>query len=208
MHLLTLIIYSAKRLVAAWRVLLGVWAPKRWDLSLTALSQYTTPIIPAENPWVQQAQEVVASSTTEEPPVAAVRKRKPPTRRIIRHVLRSRAEAAKSLATFFELLERGGDSKKIKASLHLAQVYGWVDQAPKAAEMVDGVQVGPEALGWRRAREVVLFLKRKGARVASLSHGIEGEWAALSSDGEMSPSPSDTRENTKNSPFVAPQKTS
>ncbi|KIP01621.1 hypothetical protein PHLGIDRAFT_38237 [Phlebiopsis gigantea 11061_1 CR5-6] len=62
----------AKRLVAAWRVLVGVWAPKRWDLSIPALTQYTVPKVPpasdpagdaaaVEEPsgW-RAAQEVVA----------------------------------------------------------------------------------------------------------------------------------------------------
>lgn len=181
--------FSAKRLVAAWRVLVGVWTPKRWDLSMAALSQYTIPARPADNPWVERTKQVVAPPTAEEPPVNSPRKRRPPTRRVIRHVLRSRAEAAKSLATFFEQLERD-DSKQVKASLHLAKLYGWVDKVDESvvkAETDDGVQAPTEPLGWRRAREVLGFLRKRGAKVASLQHGIEGEWAALSSDGELSP---------------------
>jgi glycerol-3-phosphate O-acyltransferase/dihydroxyacetone phosphate acyltransferase len=173
--LLTVLFISAKRLVAAWRVLVGVWAPKSWDLPLAALSQYTTPATPPENPWIQKTKQTIP--TVEEPPVTSVRKRRPPTRRVIRHVLRARAEAAKSLATFFDQLDKGGETK-VKASIHLARTYGWVDGT--AAEGDN------EPLGWRHAKEVLFFLRKKGAKVASLQRGIEGEWAALNSDGEIS----------------------
>jgi len=126
----------------------------------------------------------------EEPPVTLVRKQRPPTRRVIRHVLRSRAEAAKSLATFFDQLDKGGQAKKVKASIHLARVYGWVDEVDDTTsdvEMDQGVAVPKEPCGWRHAREVVSFLRNRGAKVASLQRDIEGEWAATSSDGETPP---------------------
>ena len=41
-----------KRVAAAWRVLIGVWAPKKWEYSLTALAQYTATPIPPANQWV------------------------------------------------------------------------------------------------------------------------------------------------------------
>jgi len=170
--------------MAAWRVLVGVWAPKRWDLPLAALSQYTTPAIPGENEWIQKTKETIAPPTVEEPPVKSVQKRPPPTRRIIRHVLRSRVEAAKSLATFFDQLNKGGEAKKVKASIHLATLYGWVDHT--AGDGTNDRATPNEPLGWRHAREVLSFLKRRGAKVASLQRDIEGEWAALSSDGETS----------------------
>jgi hypothetical protein len=167
--------------MAAWRLLVGVWAPKRWDLSLTALSQYTTPATPAENPWITKTKQTVIPPVVDEPPVTAPRKRRPPTRRVIRHVLRSRAEAAKSLATFFDQLDKGGENKKIKASIHLARIYGWVDDEDEhGAEDLEGLS------GWRYASEVLSFLRTRGAKVASLKRGIEGDWAALSSDGETS----------------------
>ncbi|KAJ3772017.1 glycerol-3-phosphate-acyltransferase [Lentinula raphanica] len=45
---------AARRFITAWRILIGVWAPKKWDLSVSALSPYTTPSIPKENPWVER----------------------------------------------------------------------------------------------------------------------------------------------------------
>lgn len=155
---------------------------------MAALSQYTTPTRPADNPWIERTKQAVTPPTVEEPPVNSPRKRKPPTRRVIRHVLRSRAEAAKSLATFFEQLEKDAN-KQVKASLHLAKLYGWVDKVNESvakAETDSGVQALSDPLGWRRAREVLSFLRKRGAKVASLQRGVEGEWAALSSDSELS----------------------
>ena len=54
--------------------------------------------------------------------------RRPPSRRIMRHVLRSRVEAVRALATFFEELEllsfgsAEGVTEEIRSSLHLAQI--------------------------------------------------------------------------------------
>ncbi|KAJ6507374.1 hypothetical protein C8R47DRAFT_1037202 [Mycena vitilis] len=191
----------AKRLLAAWRVLIGVWGPKRWDFSLAALAPYTTPVFPKESEFVAKptasAQAspklppAVAPSTPElghraEPPVATRPKRRPPSRRIMRHVLRARVEAVKALAEFFEQLRmqstqsraRGG--MRVKASPHLARLYGGIEVAE-----------GQEEEGWREASEVIAFLTKRGAKIPHMKHvQIEGEWAALSSDAEDALSPS------------------
>jgi glycerol-3-phosphate O-acyltransferase / dihydroxyacetone phosphate acyltransferase len=201
--------YSAKRVIAAWRVLMGVWAPKRWDLSLAALSQYTTPPIPTPNLWLDKYKTrppAASSSTTpvpapatsqiEEPPVQATPRRRPPSRRIVRHVLRARAEAARALASFFQQLEQAPEGKRVRASAHLAKAYGgWVDEEVKkendhgANEVVDVYQ---PPNGWRKAKEVVTFLRNHGAKIANLEHVIEGEWAALSSDADLTPTGEDS----------------
>ncbi|KAK0505265.1 hypothetical protein EDD18DRAFT_1061095 [Armillaria luteobubalina] len=186
---------SAKRLYAAWRALVGVWAPKGMDLSLAALSQYTTPALPKENPWIDKPNSSTPEPSTtpttpgnvptvlpgpsdlltsNEPPVRSRRKRRPPTRRIMRHVLRARVEAVKALAVFFDQLERVGTGKKVKASRHLARIYGFEE--------------GGE--GWRGATEVVRFLRAKGAKIPSVSYvPTEEDWMALSSDGEGTSTP-------------------
>ncbi|KAK0225417.1 hypothetical protein IW262DRAFT_1479862 [Armillaria fumosa] len=185
----------AKRLYAAWRALVGVWAPKGMDLSLAALSQYTTPVLPKENPWIDRPNSSTPEPsstpttpgnvptvlpgpsdllTSNEPPVRSRRKRRPPTRRIMRHVLRARVEAVKALAVFFDQLERVETGKKVKASKHLARVYGFEE--------------GGE--GWRSATEVVRFLRAKGAKIPSVSYvPTEEDWMALSSDGEGTTTP-------------------
>ncbi|KAJ6625367.1 glycerol-3-phosphate-acyltransferase [Mycena sp. CBHHK59/15] len=184
----------AKRLLATWRVLLGVWAPTRWEFSLAALAQYTTPVFPKESEFISKpsstdsakAPAPVLPPTPEltghaEPPVQTRPKRRPPSRRIMRHVLRARVEAVKALAAFFEQLRvqssqsraRGG--MRVKASLHLARLYG-------------GVEVGSNAKegeGWREASEVIAFLTARGAKIPLMRHvQVEGEWAALPSDAE------------------------
>ncbi|KZT63684.1 hypothetical protein DAEQUDRAFT_815496 [Daedalea quercina L-15889] len=198
-----------KRLVAAWRILVGVWIPKRWDLSLNALSQYTVPAVPAENEWIDRSKVkprkspavvVPAPQSTETPsagssssspaPASSSRKRRrPPSRRLIRHVLRARVEAAKALASLFAQLERGAgaEGKRVAASAHLARAYGGGIEPPSPHDLAtaDGVGVPLEPVGWRHAREVVAFLRKRGARIAQLGERVEGDWAALSSEGEQ-----------------------
>lgn len=48
----------------------------------------------------------------------------------------------------------------------------------------EGVEALFELIGWRSAREVVAYLRAKGARVAALEERINADWAAVSSEGE------------------------
>ncbi|KAI0313937.1 glycerol-3-phosphate-acyltransferase [Amylostereum chailletii] len=186
-----------KRVEAAWRVLLGVWAPKKWEYSLAALQQYTATPIPPANPWItnsspQTKPSVPASTITgasAEPPVKSTRKRRPRSGRVMRHVLRARGEAARALASFLDQLEHGRPDKRVRASAHLAKAYGGAVDVPReaASSEAEGAVAPPRApVGWRNAREVVAFLRQRGAKVAALSKRIEGDWAALNSDGEIS----------------------
>ncbi|KAJ7213017.1 hypothetical protein GGX14DRAFT_446036 [Mycena pura] len=194
----------AKRLIATWRVLVGVWGPKRWDLSLAALTPYTTPVFPKESEFISTPTLSPASPKpvrltpdlgNAEPPAQVQRpKRRPPSRRIMRHVLRARGEAVAALAEFFEQLQRrrrGG--MRVKASLHLARLYGGVDAAAPEIK-VEGEDARPvegqgQEEGWRDASEVIAFLTKRGAKIPQLRHRVqvEGEWAALSSDNEFEP---------------------
>ena len=63
---------------------------------------------------------------------------------------------------------------------------GGVDHGVDALEREspDGVAAVPEPQGWRHAREVVTFLRAHGARFRALETPVEGDWAALSSDGD------------------------
>ncbi|KAJ6538790.1 hypothetical protein DFH09DRAFT_991549 [Mycena vulgaris] len=196
---------QAKRLLATWRVLVGVWAPKRWELSLAALAPYMTPVFPKENEFISKPASSAPDSPkplapllppapelghTEEPPVQARPKRRPPSRRIMRHVLRARVEAMKALAEFFEQLRlqsaqsRGRGGMHVNASLHLARLYGGIDVPALKVEGADAGGEG-EGQGWREASEVLAFLTKRGAKIPHMRHvQIEGEWAALSSDVE------------------------
>ena len=166
--------------MAAWRVLVGIWTPKQWDLSLTALSQYTTPPQPPPSPWIDRprlpnntsATDVKTESKCQDKVMVESRpRRRPPSHRLVRHVLRSRVEAMNALACFFDQLSRAGSGKKVKASPHLAEKFG-------VRSKVD------EQEGWRYAVEVIAFLQKRGAKIPTLRQGpLEDEWA-LSSDGE------------------------
>ncbi|KAG1829658.1 hypothetical protein EV424DRAFT_1526312 [Suillus variegatus] len=158
---------NLKRVIAAWRVLVGVWAPRRWELSLSALSQYTTPLhrLPMSRP------------------VRIASRRRPSSRRIMRHLLRARGEAVKALAEFLTTLEASGEEKSVIASIHLAKRFGWVEENSPTSLADDGGDSDPvtDARGYRRAREVIAFLRSRGAKIATLDRKIEGDWA-LSSD--------------------------
>ncbi|KIY68481.1 glycerol-3-phosphate-acyltransferase [Cylindrobasidium torrendii FP15055 ss-10] len=175
----------AKRLVATWRILIGVWAPKRMDLSLNALAQYTTPVLPKENPWIERPKKEEEASTpvqdlpkllpddpnllVNEPPAKLRRKRRPQTRRIMRHLLRARVEAVKAVASLFDQLERSGSAKRLRSSAHLARRFGWMDGAQ----------------GMRSAAEVIQYLIVRGAKIPAIrSSADDADWVALSSDGE------------------------
>lgn len=184
---------SAKRLVTAWRILLGVWMPKKWDLSLTALTPYITPHIPPPSEFIDKKKTKSGTSTPSQEanlssqiPVAMSAKRpkrRVPTRKLIRHVLRARLEASRLLATFFAELARSG--KQVRASEHLAKLYGVM---PSSAEPLrdtpGGVAAPAEPQGWRDAKEVIRYLRARGANIGQLSVPAEADWAAASSDGE------------------------
>ncbi|KAJ8518019.1 hypothetical protein ONZ45_g4883 [Pleurotus djamor] len=196
---------NAKRVIAAWRVLVGVWAPKRWEFSSAVLSQYTTPVVPKENPWIDKA-KVSPSATPapsapatleplepHEPPVATSPRRRPPSRRIMRHVLRARVEAVKALASFFDQLEK--NKKGVKASVHLARNFGgWVEDEKTSLSVPstsanghptsDAVVPIPQPTGWRHTSEVIRFLLERGAKIPTVSGRVNVDWAALSSEGE------------------------
>lgn len=177
-------------------------------MSLNALAQYTVPRIPPENPWIDRSKakaksrpvtpstssadlatpSPAGSSTTSSsptPPSPSEKRRRPPSRRLIRHVLRARVEAAKALASLFSQLDRAPDGKRVCASAHLAQAFGGYLEPPGENHATEeGVEPNPEPVGWRSAREVVAFLRARGAKIRALESRVEGDWAALSSDGE------------------------
>lgn len=172
----------AKRLIATWRILVGVWTPKRWDLSMAALSQYTTPKTPPENPWIDRPKtpvegEATAARSDANRPIGSGTgnrsARRPPSRRLVRHVLKARVEAVNALASFFDQLEREGGDKRVNSSLHLARLFGQVTDGESSEK------------GWRYSKEVVGFLRQRGAKIPTLGNEvINGAWAALSSEGE------------------------
>ena len=207
--------FRAKRFVATWRVLVGVWTPKRWDLSLGALSQFMTPKIPPPNQWIDRsrvpksdAEESTPprpSSPTDlqlqkEPPVKTRSARRPPSRRLVRHVLRARVEAVNAIASLFDQLEQAGGSAKttMRSSPHLAEAFGGSVAPQKVADSSNESGGSSDSYeGYRAVKEVVAFLRQKGAKIPTLRHGrLEGNWAAaLSSEGEDNYTTTDEKED-------------
>jgi glycerol-3-phosphate O-acyltransferase/dihydroxyacetone phosphate acyltransferase len=90
------------------------------------------------------------------------------------------------LAEFFEQLERSPSGKRVRASAHLARMYGDpnIDDERQNDATHEGEDLGEKPMGWRSAKEVVAFLRKRGAKIPTLGRRIEDEWAALSSEGE------------------------
>lgn len=161
---------------------------------MTALSHYTKPRTPPPSPWVDRPittptnasqHNVTNFDMHSEPPVKSVSPRRPPSRRLVRHVLRSRVEAMNSLAGFFDQLARSGPEKRVHASPHLARMFGGGIFTPSDNNANESIQEAQRSVeGWRHAAEVLAFLRKHGAIIPTLGQGpLEDEWA-LSSEGE------------------------
>ncbi|KZO93964.1 acyltransferase, partial [Calocera viscosa TUFC12733] len=153
---------SMKRLVAAWRVLLGVWAPQSWDVALNSLQLSARPDKP-ENQYLKKKKPASPPASPSPSPKPFKRKKKLPSRRLIRHVLRHRVLACQALFRFLEDVKRADG--RVSASPHLARVYGHADSEEEFVQ---------EPNGWRSGKEVVWFLRSRGAGVG-LAQG-EDEW--------------------------------
>jgi glycerol-3-phosphate O-acyltransferase / dihydroxyacetone phosphate acyltransferase len=94
----------------------------------------------------------------------------------MRHVLRTRVEAVKALAAFFDQLAKR--QEPVSASPHLAQLYGQLAPPPVPK---DGEEEGTQGLrGTREPVEVIGYLRKRGAKIPSASNvGLE-EWVAAS----------------------------
>ncbi|KZT54770.1 acyltransferase [Calocera cornea HHB12733] len=183
---------SMKHLVAAWRVLLGVWAPQSWDVALNSLQLSARPDkpenqylkkkkpaapepsivipVPADGPNSNPGSPASEPETTPSKPAPFKRKKRLPSRRLVRHVLRHRVLACQALFKFLDELAR--TDGRVTASAHLARVYGFDAQADPDAK--------PN--GWRSGREVVTFLRANGAGVGLVRR--KEEWGVGPSEGE------------------------
>lgn len=156
---------------------------------MAALQQYLVPKTPAKSPWIDknrakqaESQPVSTNSSLNVDQAASpsspgkdnldspVRKRVPPTRRLVRHVLRARARAVQALAEFFAELEHAPEGKRVQASAHLARLYGGFWDPPRDTDD-QSIQES-----WREAREILAFLRARGARIASLQSQIAGDY--------------------------------
>ena len=176
---------SFKRLVAAWRVIVGVWAPKRREIPIAKLAS----VLPSSSAPEGATKNAYAWKTrgTEQEIKEEVRKtekrKRVPTRRFIKHVLRTRVAAAQALEAFLAELEQGGHRVNARPWLVEAAPYGaeaaQAEQQSTAEEGKDAVDRFP--MGTRAGEEVVEFLRQRGARILPSASEHTG-WDALSGD--------------------------
>jgi glycerol-3-phosphate O-acyltransferase/dihydroxyacetone phosphate acyltransferase len=165
--------------MAAWRVLIGVWGPKRWDLSGSAVEPWTKPRERPANEWIQPAPksaETVGTPKTA-PSARPKSKKRPASRGLIRHVLRARLNASRALASYLEELQRS--DRLLLASQHIPDL----DEA-MPTDMTSGGSNTGSPIPRRSASAVIGYLRSKGAKIAQLNVKDASDWAALSSDGE------------------------
>ncbi|BEI82729.1 hypothetical protein CcaverHIS002_0305970 [Cutaneotrichosporon cavernicola] len=160
-----------KRLIAAWRVLVGVWLGPGVEMSIQSFMDDVASFAP--NP------PAVAGLPPGTPREKYKRPLHLPSRLLVRHVLRQRIEAARDLGR--TLLELEGEDTKLKASFWLAERYGGEVFKPA---VVPSDRLGEYEREWeqgiRQAREVVPFLRGRGARLGSANS--DEYWAEKSGD--------------------------
>lgn len=157
-----------KRLVAAWRLLIGLWLPSRFEYNLNSFLSKAASFAP--NP------PKVAGLPPQARPEKYTRPPRLPSRVLVRHVLRVRIQAARLLASVLLELEKG--NSQVAASFWLATAYGGeVDRREEALSNWD--QPGNFPKGGREGGEVVRYLREKGARLGGPAIN-QGDWAAAS----------------------------
>lgn len=162
-----------KRLIAAWRVLIGVWRPKG-ELELAKILSYlpsssapagATIDATAWQSGVGPKEKAAAEKLKEE------NRKRIPTRRLVKHVLRTRAEAARLFESYLvRLSEKDGLT---------------VNARPWLAGETD-IELGEEGSAGlptskRSGKEVVEYLRSQGARILPSASSYTG-WQALSGD--------------------------
>lgn len=162
-----------KRLIAAWRILIGVWLPRRLEMPLPAFLASSTQFAP-DPPKIAGLQPSQEKEKWVKP-------KKVPSRFLVRNVLHVRIEAAKELAAV--LLEVEDKDEQVNSSFWLAQRYGGevLKASKEDEELVDWERPLPK--GVRSGREVIQFLREKGARLGRNAN-VQDHWAAASSGDE------------------------
>lgn len=169
--------------MAAWRVLIGVWGPKRWDLSSSAVEPWTKPRERPANQWLQPTEKTETTPKASPPPSPRPKgKKRPASRSLIRHVLRARLNATRALANYLEELQRS--DRLILASQHVPGLDEGM-RVPVNKVRVDSDTTVGLAATKRPAMTAIAYLRSKGAKIAQLSVKDTSDWAALSSDGEF-----------------------
>ena len=156
-----------KRLIAAWRILIGVWLPRSFDMPLPSFLDSSATFAPDP--------PKVAGLPPDQQREKWHRPKRLPSRMLVRHVLRMRIDAARQLSQTLLKLEEV--DAEVNASFWLAERYG----GDVMNEKFDGMDwEKPMPRGRRVGKEVVGYLRTKGARVGHAR--TESHWAASSGD--------------------------
>ncbi|KAI0826632.1 glycerol-3-phosphate-1-acyltransferase [Trametes gibbosa] len=109
-----------KRLLASWKVFVGILSPYSGDLEGDALARYTVPHIPPSNPYIKQRDAENGTERVLVPPAPSVSSRK-----LVRPLMEARSEATRALWSFLV------DSKFLRG-LVTAKMRGepWMQVAP------------------------------------------------------------------------------
>ncbi|WWC72092.1 uncharacterized protein I206_106052 [Kwoniella pini CBS 10737] len=167
--------YNAmKRLVASWRLLIGVWTPKPEFPLPKFLDSYKS--------FAPDPPKVAGLSPTTKPE-KYTKPKKLPSRVLVKHVLRIRLQAMKELNKTLLNIELKDQS--VNASFWLVEEF--VGEIEKPSKEEENLNEWERELnrGIRNGKEVIGFLRGKGARLG-VRKNEEGHWAA-SSGGETEP---------------------
>jgi glycerol-3-phosphate O-acyltransferase/dihydroxyacetone phosphate acyltransferase len=182
--------FSMEQLVAAWRVIVGIWTPKARERPMDYLKSF---IPESATPVGATPADAVRAWQKGGPPVSVAikaklkekkEKKRLPTRRLIKHVLRSRVKAAQALEAFLTELE--GSDTRVNAKPWLAELAAFGgDEDVKLANEVDD---NPDILsripkGSRAGSEVVQYLRSNGAKITASQAGLDA-WAGAQSEFE------------------------
>ena len=110
-----------KRLIASWKVMVGLFSPRSSDLHGEALASYTVPYIPPPNPYIKRREADSSAEARAHAPMA-----KPvPSRKLIRPLMEARSDATRALWSFLV------DSKYLRG-LVTAKMRGeaWMQVGP------------------------------------------------------------------------------
>ncbi|WRT70150.1 uncharacterized protein IL334_007144 [Kwoniella shivajii] len=163
---------AMKRFVASWRLLIGIWTPRR--------SEFPLPSFLASYKSFAPDPPKVAGLPPSIPPEKYTRPKRLPSRVLVKHVLRTRLQAAKELSKV--LLEIESKDISINSSFWLASEFGGEIMKPTNEEEDMNEWERELAKGVRNGKEVVSFLRARGARL-DLGRNDQSHWVA-SSGGE------------------------
>ncbi|EJU02899.1 glycerol-3-phosphate acyltransferase [Dacryopinax primogenitus] len=189
---------SMKRLVAAWRVLIGVWGPQSWEISLSSLQLSARPDKP-ENQYLRKKPTPAGTGTATPatssspgtsvspvageppaPPKPFKKRQKLPSRRLVRHVLRYRVLACQALFKFLNDLERSDE--RVTASPHLARAFGHLPETSVSVQESTNEEFVPEPNESRSGHEVIRFLRSRGAGWEMVTRGED--WGVVTESEE------------------------